>query len=220
LQKKQKGDKDLYIAKIVNKIKLIIMAGKFIVFEGLDGAGVTTQATLLRNYFLGKNKDVILTKEPTDGLIGGLIKSCLRSEWKTDPLTLQMLFAADRSHHLITEIEPALKNDKIVISDRYIMSSLVFGSIYISLDMLKQLNVHFRKPNLTIVVDTHPRVCIERMKKARHHVELFEEEQKLEQIRRNYIMLKNYFPEMHFIDGNRPADEISNEIRKIVESKI
>ncbi|MCX6815933.1 MAG: dTMP kinase [Candidatus Aenigmarchaeota archaeon] len=196
------------------------MAGKFIVLEGLDGAGITTQATLLRNYFLTKNKDVILTKEPTEGLMGGLIKSCLRNEWKTDPLTLQMLFAADRSHHLSTEIDPAIKNNKMVICDRYILSSLAFGSTYISLDILKQLNINFRKPNLTIVVDTHPNVCIERMKKARHHVEMFEEEQKLEQIRRNYISLKNYFSEIVFVDGNRSAEEVFNEIKKLVESKI
>ncbi len=196
------------------------MPGKLIVFEGLDGAGVTTQATLLRNYFMNKGKDTILTKEPTDGLIGGLIKSSLRSEWKTDPMTLQLLFTSDRSHHLTTEIDPALKQDKIVICDRYILSSLVFGSIHTSLDVLKQLNVHFRKPNITIVVDTNPRVCMERIKKARHHVELFEEEQKLEQIRRNYMALKNYFSETYIIDGNRPAEAIAEEIRRLVDSKI
>jgi dTMP kinase len=196
------------------------MAGKFIVLEGLDGSGITTQATLLRNYFLTKNKEVVLTKEPTDGLMGGLIKSCLRNEWKTDPMTLQMLFAADRSHHLNTEIDPALKNNKIVVSDRYILSSLAFGSTYISLDILKQLNINFRRPNLTIFVDTHPKVCMERMRKARHHVELFEEEQKLEQIRRNFISLKNYFSDVVFVDGNKSAEEAHNEIKKIVEEKI
>jgi dTMP kinase len=162
----------------------------------------------------------LLTKEPTDGLVGGIIKACLRGEWKTDPLTLQRLFAADRSHHLSSEIEPALKDDKIVISDRYILSSLAFGGIYAPVDVIKQLNIHFRKPNMTIVVDTHPRVCIERMKKARHHVELFEEEQKLEQIRRNYISLKKYFSETYFIDGNRPAEDIAAEIRKLIEEKL
>jgi dTMP kinase len=196
------------------------MPGKLIVFEGLDGGGLTTQATLLRNYFLSKGKDVILTKEPTDGLIGGLIKSCLRNEWKADPATLQMLFAADRSHHLQTEIEPAIKDNKIVISDRYTLSSLVFGSIDVSLDTLKKLNNQFRKPNITIVVDTHPKICVERMKKARHHVELFEEERKLEQIRRNYIALKDHFSDTFFVDGNRPVEEVMNEIIKIVETNL
>ncbi len=193
------------------------MPGKLIVFEGLDGAGITTQATLLRNYLVSKNKDAILTKEPTEGLIGGIIKSSLRKEWSTDPLTLQMLFAADRSHHLKTEIEPALKRGKIVICDRYILSSLMFGSLNISVGILKQLNAEFRKPNMTFIIDTHPRICIERMKKARHHVELFEEEQKLEQIRRNMLSLKNFFPDTHVIDGNRAPEEILNDVKKIVE---
>lgn len=192
------------------------MAGRLYVFEGLDGSGITTQATLLRNYFLTKNRDALLTKEPTDGLIGGIIKACLRGEWKTNPLTLQMLFAADRAHHLNTEIEPALKKNKIVICDRYILSSLVFGSISTSMDILKQLNAHFLKPHATIVIDTNPRICLERMKKARHHVELFEEEQKLVQIRQNLITLKKFFPDTFFVDGNRRPEEVFEDVKKLV----
>lgn len=192
------------------------MAGKLYVFEGLDGSGITTQATLLRNFFLSKDKEAILTKEPTDGLIGGVIKACLRGEWRTNPLTLQMLFAADRAHHLSTEIEPALKKNKIVICDRYILSSLVFGSLSTSMDVLKQLNAHFLKPFVTIVIDTNPKICLERMKKARHHVELFEEEQKLVQIRHNLIALKKYFPDTYFVDGNRRPEEVFEDVKKLV----
>ncbi|MBI4018582.1 MAG: dTMP kinase, partial [Candidatus Aenigmarchaeota archaeon] len=131
-----------------------MMAGRMIVFEGLDGSGTTTQATLLRNYFLNKGKDAFLTKEPTDGVIGGMIKAALRKEWKTTPFTLQMLFAADRSHHISTEIEPLLKKGKIVICDRYILSSYAYGSLDVSLQILKQLNAYFRKPHMTFFIDT------------------------------------------------------------------
>lgn len=196
------------------------MAGRFIVFEGLDGSGITTQATLLRNYFTNNDKEAVLTKEPTDGLIGGIIKSALRDEWKTNPLTLQILFAADRSHHLVNEIEPALKKGKTVICDRYIMSSLVFGGLQISLPLLKQMNTNFMKPNMTIFVDTLPRVCMERMKRARHHVELFEEEHKLEQIRKNFISMKGYFPETYVVDGNRSPDEVHADIVKLVKKNL
>ena len=194
------------------------MQGKFVCFEGLDGSGITTQATMLRNSLTGEDKDAVLTKEPSDGLIGGLIKACLRHEWKTDSQTLQVLFAADRTHHLATEIEPALKKGKTVICDRYILSSLAFGGMSISVDTIKQLNSHFRKPNLTILVDTQPKVCIQRMQKARHHIELFEEEQKLVQIRNNYLGLKNFFPNTVVVDGNRKAEEVHTEIKKIVKS--
>ncbi len=194
------------------------MQGKLICFEGLDGSGITTQATLLRNSMTDEDKDAVLTKEPSDGLVGGLIKACLRHEWKTDPQTLQILFSADRSHHLATEIEPAIKKGKTIICDRYILSSLAFGSMSISIDAIKQLNSHFRKPNLTIFVDTQPKVCIQRMQKARHHVEMFEEEQKLVQIRNNYLGLKNFFPNTVVVDGNRKAEEVHAEIKKIVKS--
>src|SRR3990167_2610775 len=130
---------------------MTIMKGNFYVLEGLDGSGITTQASLLKNYFAGK---ALLTKEPTDGLICGLIKSCLRKEWKTSPLTLQMLFAADRAHHLDTEIEPALKMNKNVISDRYILSNIAYGSLDIPQGILLQLNANFRKPHVTFIIDT------------------------------------------------------------------
>ncbi|MBI2578301.1 MAG: dTMP kinase [Candidatus Aenigmarchaeota archaeon] len=191
------------------------MAGKMIVFEGLDGAGTTTQATLLRNYFLSKGKEAFLTKEPTEGIIGGTIKAALRKEWKTSPFTLQVLFSADRSHHLTTEIEPLLKKGKIVICDRYILSSYAYGSLDVSLQILKQLNAYFRKPNMTFFIDTQPSICVERMKKSRPHLELFEEVHKLEQIRRNYLNMKNLFPETYVIDGNRPPEEILSEIIRI-----
>lgn len=193
------------------------MAGKLIAFEGLDGSGITTQATLLRNYFLTQGKDVILTKEPTDGLIGGIIKACLRKEWKTNPLALQLLMVADRSHHLATEIEPALKKNMTVISDRYILSTLAYGSPDVDMKTLQQLNNGFRKPNLTIMIDTHPRVCLERIKKSRHHIELFEDEQKFNQTRNNYLSLKNYFPNTHVIDGNRTPEEVLRDVKRIAE---
>ena len=192
------------------------MVGKFYVFEGLDGSGLTTQAALLRNHFLSKGKDAILTKEPTDGLIGGIIKAALRDEWKTNSLALQMLFAADRAHHLTTEIEPALKKNKVVICDRYILSSLVYGSLNTSMDVLKQMNAHFLKPHMTIVIDTNPKICMERMKRGRHHIELFEEEHKLVQIRQNLISLKKYFPDTYFVDGNRKPEEIHEDVKKLV----
>jgi dTMP kinase len=95
---------------------------------------------------------------------------------------------------------------------------LVFGGLQVSLDILKQLNANFLKPNLTIFIDTQPKICIERMKKARHHIELFEEEHKLEQIRKIYISLKNYFPNTHVIDGNRTPQEILDDVIKVAKN--
>lgn len=193
------------------------MPGKFIVFEGLDGSGITTQATLLRNALQQGGKSVILTKEPTDGLIGGIIRACLRKEWKTTGQTLQLLMTADRSHHLASEIEPALKAGKTVICDRYILSTLAYGSLDVDPKFLQQINATFRKPNLTIIIDAHPKVCLERMKKSRPHLELFEDEAKLTAIRNNYLSLKNYFTNTVVIDGNRAPEEVMRDVKKAVE---
>jgi|SRR3989344_4462484 len=196
---------------------MTIMKGNFYVLEGLDGSGITTQASLLKNYFAGK---ALLTKEPTDGLIGGLIKSCLRREWKTSPLALQMLFAADRAHHLDTEIEPALKEGKIVISDRYILSTYAFGSVDVSLETIKKVNSAFRRPDITFFVDVPPEICMERIGKSRQHIELFEELGKLKKIRENYLSLLKEFPNSHIINGNRNMQEIHEEIVAIIESSL
>lgn len=193
------------------------MKGWFIVFEGLDGSGLTTQSIMLRDYLTDKGFNVMLTKEQTDGLIGGMIKSSLKGEWKTDPITLQLLFAADRSHHVKNEIEPALKAGKIVISDRYILSSFAYGSINVDLNFLKKINSMFPVPNITIIVDTKPKICIERIEKSRFGVELFEDKKKLEEIRKNYMVLKNHFPNAFVVDGNRHKNEIFDDVKGIID---
>ena len=192
------------------------MSGLFIVFEGLDGSGLSTQANLLRNYLADKGRVVILTKEQTDGSIGGLIKSSLRDEWKTSPLALQLLFAADRAHHLASEIEPALNEDKIIICDRYVLSSLAFGSLNLDLEFMKAMNSKFREPDLTFIIDTEPKECLERIKKSRFHLELFEDEKKFTEIRKNFLLIKDMYANMYIIDGNRKIEEVFDDIKKIV----
>jgi dTMP kinase len=190
-----------------------------IAFDGLDGAGLSTQAGMLRDYFLNKSVSVILTKEQTDGSIGGLIKSSLRDEWRTSPLALQLLFAADRAHHLASEIEPALKKSN-VICDRYILSSLAFGSLEIEMDFMKYINSKFRAPDLNFIIDTEPQECIRRIKESRFHIELFEDEKKLTEIRERFLSIKNIFKNIHVIDGNRKREAVFNDIKKIVDDTL
>ncbi len=194
--------------------------GILIVIEGLDGAGLSTQAALLARYFRDKGEDVILTKEPTSSPIGNLIRSALKHEWKPSPLTLQLLFAADRENHLKNEVEPALRENKIVISDRYILSSLVFGSIDVDQEFLKQINSKFRKPDLTLIIDTPPEVCFERITRNRDNIELFEEEKRLEKVRENYLALKNHFKNTFIINGDREKVRVSKDIREVVDKYI
>ncbi|MBI5332351.1 MAG: dTMP kinase [Candidatus Aenigmarchaeota archaeon] len=191
----------------------------FVTFEGIDGSGLSTQAALLNDYFIKNGMQCVLTKEPTNNIIGGIIRAGLRDEWKTSNLTIQNLFAADRSHHLATEIEPALKKRQHVICDRYILSTIAFGALDVPIDYLKQINSLFRKPDITFIIDVHPAVSLERMKKARYHVEMFETEQRLTQIRQNYLALKNFFPTTFIIDGNNTIEQVQKDIIKAIRTK-
>jgi len=191
-----------------------------LVIEGLDGAGLSTQASMLRDYLHKNGKPTLLTKEPTDRTIGGLIKSSLKKEWRTSPVALQLLFSADRAHHLSVEIEPALKDGIIVISDRYIFSTLAFGALDVDMEFLKTLNSKFRKPDLTFILDVPPEVCLGRLLKDRYHLELFEVKEKFENVRKNYLSLKDYFSNTYIINGNRTKEQVFENIRKIIDKII
>ncbi len=194
------------------------MKGIFIVFEGPDGSGQSTQADLLEKWFEKRNVRVFSTKEPTSSLIGGIIRSILKGEWRVNMKTLQLLFSADRSYHLKKEIIPFLKKGINVISDRYLLSTLAFGSLEENLDWLKQINSDFPEPDLTFILNVPGQVCAERIAKNRFGFEIFETADKLERIRENYLGLKFYHKNTHVIRGDhRNPEEIHKEITKIVE---
>lgn len=192
--------------------------GIFIVLEGPDGSGQSTQTELLARWFKKNNRRVFVTKEPTNSLIGGIIRSILKKEWQVDMKTLQLLFAADRAYHLRAEIEPFLKKGIDVISDRYILSTLAFGSLEEELEWLKGINSKFLEPDLTFILNVPGKVCAERIARSRFSFEIFETADKLEKIRKNYLGLKNYHKNTHVIIGDgRKSEEVHREIVGIVE---
>jgi dTMP kinase len=192
----------------------------FIAFEGLDGAGLSTQSNLLKNFLREKGYEVILTKEQTDAAIGGLIRSILKREFSASLLTLQLLFTADRAYHLQTEIEPALKQGKIVITDRYLFSTIAFGALEIDFEFLKMINSKFRLPDITIFLDARPEVCRERLKKDRLQLQLFEDVEKAKKVRENYLKLQNEFPNFFVVDANRSIEKVAKDVQKIVLAKL
>jgi len=113
--------------------------GLFIAFEGLDGSGSSTQVDLLAKNLRNASKTVFTTKEPTNNLVGGLIRGVLTKHWTIPAEGFQLLYAADRSHHLASEIIPALEKGNIIISDRYAFSSIAFGSIGADVEWLRKL---------------------------------------------------------------------------------
>ena len=192
--------------------------GIFIAMEGPDGSGQSTQTELLAKWFEKKKLKVFVTKEPTNSLIGGIIRVVLKKEWKVDMKTLQLLFTADRAHHLRTEILPMLRKSINVISDRYILSTLAFGSLEEDLRWLKQINSKFPQPDLTFILNVPGKVCAERIAESRFSFEFFETAGKLEKIRKNYLKLKDLHKNTHVIKGyGRSIEEIHEEIASIVE---
>lgn len=192
--------------------------GKFIAFEGLDGAGCSTQAAKLANYFQTKKIPCWLTKEPTNHVIGGLIRGYLTGDWKINsPAALQLLFAADRANHLEKEIIPNLKKGLWVISDRYIFSSLAYGSLEIeNQEWLYQMNEQFILPDLTILIKTSAKTCLKRIKENRLSLELFENENKLEQVWQTYEKIAKKYQNIELIDGEKNIETIFEEVLKEV----
>lgn len=195
--------------------------GKFIVFDSLDGAGNSTQVKLLADYLNKIGKRTHITKEPTSNLIGGLIKSQLTHDWKSSPECLQLLFSADRAYHLEKEIIPLLKKGINVISDRYFFSTMAYGNLEIKdLDWLIKINEKFLMPDLTFFLKVSPKICVERIKKDRFEITLFEKEKILEKVWENYEIVAKKFKNIYIINGERKREEISREIIKIVKRKL
>lgn len=192
----------------------------FIVFEGLDGSGQSTQAALLKEYLEKKRRRVLLTKEPSQNILGSLAKDTLRGKFHMPLLALEFLFVADRVLHLEEEVEPALKKGLDVISDRYFFSTIAFGGLEIDKDFLKSINSQFRLPDVAFFLDVPPDVCLERLKKSRDKLELFEEKQKMERVRKNFLSLVKQYKNFFVIDGNQPKEEVFEEIKKIVDKKL
>jgi len=200
------------------RMKPNTQTGLFIDIEGLDGSGASTQIDLLKKSLKSSKIEVYTTKEPTDNLIGGLARGALTGIYSLPAETLQLLFVADRYHHLERQIVPILANHSILITDRLCWSTIAFGSLNLSRTWLLNLHRYCVTPDLTIFLKVSPKVCIQRMEEDRFDFELFEEEKKLKRVWKTYEWLAKKFPkEIIIVDGERSAQQIHREILNLVE---
>ncbi len=190
--------------------------GKFIVVEGLDGSGKSAQIELLINYLKEKGKDVIETREPTmESEAGRKIKQALKKEIIINPLELQGLYVQDRKEHLENKVVPALIAGKFVVSSRYAFSTFAYGySDGLNVDELVGMNKNFLLPDLTIIIDVKPESCIERIEGRGTPKELFEKKEKLEKVNVIYKKIPVMFENVIMINGERPIEKVSNDIKK------
>jgi dTMP kinase len=155
--------------------------GRFIVLEGLDGAGTTTQCASIARVFRSEGAPVHVTMEPSSGPIGSFIRQVLTGRVglpgghrPLTPETMALLFAADRVDHLAAEIEPALAQGALVLSDRYLLSSLAYQGAQVGLDWVMQLNARARKPDLTLFLSVEAEVAAYRREGRGGRPELYE----------------------------------------------
>ena len=197
--------------------------GKLIVFEGLDGSGSSTHAKRLQAYLDGWPFNVILTKEPTpDSDAGKLAREILQGKKEGSPWDLQRLFAKDREYHLQKVIIPWLQDGGIVISDRYFLSSLAFGtSDGVDLDALIDLNENklipeLIEPDLTIFLRVAPAIAISRIEARGGEKERFEKQEKLQIVLSHYKRLIDHrYAGIYTINGERSVEEVSRDIKNI-----
>jgi dTMP kinase len=195
----------------------------FIVFEGLDGAGTTTQSKLLNSKIAGS----FFTKEPTDGKIGLLIREILQKKMNYTKETLALLFVADRYEHLHGNqgIIQRSKDGEIIICDRYLFSSLAYQSLDIDFDRILELNHLFPIPEILFFINTPINECQKRIHTRGENEELFEkfplQEKILDNYQRAFSVYSEAGAEIIYLDGSLPIDVLLElEIKHLKEKGI
>lgn len=193
--------------------------GIFIVLDGIDGCGSTTHSRILAEHLKVQGHKVHLTHEPTDFDIGILIRKYLKDK-SIPPYTDALLFAADRALHYHNEIKKKLDEGYIVISDRYIESSIVYQSVQsseITIKWVKTINKFVKKPDITIILDVDPKISLSR--KHDINLEKFEDIYFLNKVRE--IFLKRAEDEHYFVITSDDIIEIvQDQVQNIVEREI
>jgi dTMP kinase len=207
------------------------MKPKFIVFEGIDGSGTSTQAKLLQEYFLNQGEKAVLSPEPSEGIIGRLIREIMQrnliSMQDTNKFDQQMayLFAADRHYHLYNDYDGVFKliqqEQTHVISTRYYFSSLAYNCNNAEeFNFVRQLNQYFPNPDLVIYIDVIPDISLERIKN-RAITEVYEKQEKLIKVRNNFVdIFKQYKSECLQLDGSDTIENVHQSIINYLEQLI
>jgi dTMP kinase len=194
---------------------------RLIVLEGLDGAGTTTQSRRLVAHLRGRGQAAHLTREPSDGPIGRLIREMLTGGHALagEPIsqsTFGLLFAADRLDHMQREVEPQLAAGAIVVSDRWYHSSLAYQGTGADRDWIATLNARARRPDLTIFLEVRPEVAAQRRVAAGRVQELFEDLQTQQDVdagyRATFAELTALGERIEVIDGELSPDAVFQQI--------
>ena len=198
--------------------------GIFIAFEGLDGSGKTTQFNAIRDKLTKRKIKCKEEKEPSDrNLVGLMIRGIIKGArgLTVSPASLAKLFSVDRYEHVVTDIKPHIDKGGHVLIDRFIFSSFAYQGLECSYDEILFYNkdvIELLMPDLTVFIDTDPKICLKRINNTRVGKELFDNNGI--EVRENFL---NTFKKMEntanikIVNGNQPPDVVTDEIWKAVE---
>lgn len=199
------------------------MKGKFIVFDGIDGSGKTTQIKLLASYLRKKGFKVAVLFEPTRGKYGTIINKLVRDK-NASNLNKEYwlrLFDLDRKENVEKNILPKLKNSFIILQDRYYYSTLAY-QLPDSKDKWSSYIKKYPKPDLTFIFDLPVEDAIKRLirrYKGKKKNTVFEKAERLKETRKNFSAIAGKF-KLKKIDALNPVNKISSLIRKDVEKML
>jgi dTMP kinase len=194
----------------------VLEKGILIVFEGIDGAGKSTQAEILMKTLLAKGLDVVYFREPTKSRWGRKIrKKALHPDSLTPEEELD-LFLRDRKENVEKNLKPALEKKKIVVLDRYYYSTIAYqGAKGIEKKRIRQMNEEFVvKPDLVFIFDIDPQKGLKRIENRKKKDMLFEQEEYLVKVRKIFQDFKG--ENVVHIPAQRPINEISTKIEETV----
>ncbi len=207
-------------------------SGRFIVLEGIDGAGTTTQTALLAQRLRRDGAVVRTTREPSDGPVGTMIRQVLTGRivsvgglapgWQT----MALLFAADRMDHVETEIVPFVERGGVIISDRYDASSLAYQSVSsgrggeAAVDWIRSLNQHARRPDLTIVLDVSHEIGAARREARGEAAQLYEQNEVQRALAAFYKDLARHMPNdrVAVVDGAASVESVAAAVHAAYEA--
>ena len=204
--------------------------GIFIVFEGIDGAGKTTQVDLLAQNLASLGREVSLSAEPTTLATGKAIRRALSGEEKKSECEMAAMFVLDRIAHNInseTGIRALTERGIDVISDRYYYSSLAYQGAATDYEWVKAMNINspeIRRPDLCIYLDLLPEESLERISRGRESLEIYENLEKLTAVRAKFLSvvedLRRDGESIYVVNAARAAEDIAKEIFEIVKKHI
>lgn len=201
---------------------IFMILKNFIVFEGIDGAGTSTQ---IKKLIESNPEKYIATAEPTSGPIGKFIRQMLGGEFTIDEKSSTYLFAADRCEHLYGKggVIDMINKGKTLVSDRYIFSSLAYQSVSCGKELPRLLNSQFPLPEYLFFFDINPEISLKRVESRNEKKEIYEkiDMQKktaalYQQVIKEYEEANTGMKIIH-VDATKSIEEISDFIKKSLE---